>query len=186
MYIYKRSYMNEPSVFSKESAKVIDQGFVPILGASPSVLILGTLPSVKSLEKSQYYGNPQNAFWWMMSQLLGFDLNESYEKRCQLIKAHSIAAWDVIASCHRPGSLDSKIDQSTLKPNDFSSVLGLTSTVRLVAFNGQAACKLFSKYVQIEAHPQLEFITLPSTSPANAAMSKETKKQQWLKIMKYV
>jgi len=178
--------MSDHSVLSKDSTKIIDQGFLPILGESPRVLILGTLPSVKSLEKSQYYGNPQNAFWWVMSELLGFDLSESYSTRSQCLRAHNIAAWDVISSCHRPGSLDSKIDQSTLIPNDFSNLLSQTSTVELVAFNGQAACKLFTKFVQVEAHPKREFITLPSTSPANAAMTKEAKKQQWLKIMKHL
>lgn len=163
----------------------IDHGFLPIMGEAPKILILGTLPSVKSFEQNQYYGNPQNAFWWIMSSLLGFDLAQSYSERCTELTDKHIAVWDVIASCHRPGSLDSKIDQSTLKPNDFVSLLNQNSSIQLLVFNGQAANKLFNKFVELESWGG-DFLTLPSTSPANAAMNKATKLSKWRQILAYL
>jgi hypothetical protein len=35
-------------------------------------LILGTHPSVKSLEEQEYYGHAMNAFWWIAGDCLGF------------------------------------------------------------------------------------------------------------------
>jgi len=37
--------------------------FEPIIDKNCKILVLGTMPSVKSLEKQQYYGNKQNQFW---------------------------------------------------------------------------------------------------------------------------
>jgi len=169
----------------KPEGKAIDQGFAPLLGKCPKVLILGTLPSVKSLQEQQYYGHPQNAFWWLMSQMCGFEPGLSYSERVSHLLANHIAVWDVIQSCHRPGSLDSKIDQSTLETNDFLSLLGETSTIKAIAFNGQSASKLFSKFVDAEKWKG-DFIVLPSTSPANASMRKETKLEKWLSLKDYL
>jgi len=38
----------------------------------PHTLILGTHPSIKSLQEQQYYGHPVNAFWWIAGDCLGF------------------------------------------------------------------------------------------------------------------
>ena len=38
-------------------------GFKPVVGKKPVVLILGSMPSVASLERREYYGNPGNHFW---------------------------------------------------------------------------------------------------------------------------
>jgi len=35
-------------------------------------LILGTHPSIKSLEEQQYFAHPLNAFWWIAGDCLGF------------------------------------------------------------------------------------------------------------------
>ena len=41
--------------------------------ASPiHTLILGTHPSIQSLAKHEYFGHPQNAFWWIAGDCLGF------------------------------------------------------------------------------------------------------------------
>ena len=37
--------------------------FDPIFDENSEILILGTLPSVKSREQNFYYGHPQNRFW---------------------------------------------------------------------------------------------------------------------------
>lgn len=168
-----------------DKKKSIEEGFKPLLGDMPQMLILGTMPSVQSLKTHQYYGHPRNAFWWIMSELCGFDFTLPYKERVAHLLANNIAVWDVIASCHRPGSLDSKIDQSTVTVNRLSEVFQQYPSLKLVAFNGQAAEKLFSKFINKDDW-QGDKIILPSTSPANAALSKEKKLTQWAQIQDYL
>tara|TARA_R110002167_G_scaffold106131_7_gene272515 strand:- start:2428 stop:2946 length:519 start_codon:yes stop_codon:yes gene_type:complete len=165
--------------------KTIEEGFKPLLGSEPKVFILGTMPSVQSLKTQQYYGNPRNAFWWIMSELCGFDFMLPYEERVAHLLSNNIAVWDVIASCYRPGSLDSKIDQSTVTVNRLSEVFEKHPSLNLIAFNGQAAEKLFTKFINKHDWQGYKII-LPSTSPANAALSKEKKLAQWAQIQNYL
>ena len=44
--------------------------FDPIFDENSEILILGTLPSVKSREQNFYYGHPQNRFWKVLAALL--------------------------------------------------------------------------------------------------------------------
>lgn len=163
----------------------IDTGFKPLLGEAPRVLILGTLPSVQSLKTQQYYGNPRNAFWWIMSRLCQFDMAEPYSERVKHILHNHIAVWDVIASCHRPGSLDSKIAKDTVTPNNFLGMLALYPSIRLIAFNGQAAEKLFKQFISKNAWLG-DTVVLPSTSPANAVLNKEKKLAKWAVLGHYL
>lgn len=165
--------------------KIIEQGFAPILGEQPKVLILGTMPSVASLQSRQYYGHPRNAFWWIMAELLGFDQALPYAQRVEQLKLEHIAVWDVIAACHRPGSLDSRIDSSTVQPNDLPCLFREQPSLKLLAFNGQAAAKLFKQFIGLDQWPG-EHMVLPSTSPAHASMTHEQKLQRWRQIKTYI
>jgi hypoxanthine-DNA glycosylase len=165
--------------------KLIDHGFPPILGDQPDILILGTLPSVASLRAQQYYGHPRNAFWWIMARLFNFDDALPYPERAGQLRQNKVAVWDVIASCHRPGSLDSRIDQETVNANDFADLFARIPSLKLLAFNGQAAEKLFKQHVGFELWTGAR-ITLPSTSPAHASKTREQKLAQWLQIQAYL
>ena len=41
--------------------------FPPLYNSESRILILGSLPSVKSREQMFFYGHPQNRFWKMIS-----------------------------------------------------------------------------------------------------------------------
>ncbi|MFT7185726.1 MAG: TDG/mug DNA glycosylase family protein [Pseudohongiellaceae bacterium] len=176
----------------------IDQGLLPILGEAPAVLILGSMPSVKSLESQQYYAHPQNAFWWIMSELFSFDPLEPYEVKVNHLKQKRVAVWDVIKACHRPGSLDSAIDSTSIQANDFSMLLSGKTSIKLVIFNGQAAQKIFNKHalsVGKKKHETVscrinnyagDFLLMPSTSPANAATKRDMKLNQWRALNVYL
>jgi len=43
--------------------------FAPIVDATTEILILGSIPGIKSLEKVEYYGNKQNQFWKIICTL---------------------------------------------------------------------------------------------------------------------
>jgi len=165
-----------------------DQGFSPLIGVKPRVLVLGTMPSQQSLKRQQYYGHPQNAFWWIIDRLFGIAQSAPYETRVQALIEHKVAVWDVVREAVRPGSLDANIDQQSLVANPFAALFSQQCALACIVFNGQAAQKLFKKYVLSEtALPKnLDIHTLPSTSPAYAAMTREEKLARWKVIKDYL
>lgn len=139
------------------------------------------MPSRRSLAEQQYYAHPRNAFWALMARMLGFDPDNCYEERCGALRAHGIALWDVIGACHRPGSMDADIDESTMEVNDFRAFFDSHKQVRAVFFNGQKAAQVYQSRV-VPRWPDsaaLALETLPSTSPANARMGLDAKYQHW-------
>ena len=152
------------------------EGFPPILGAAPRVLILGSLPSRKSLEKHQYYGHPQNAFWKIMAALLGAD--GDYAERSAAIARAGVAVWDVLARAERPGSMDADIDIGSAVANPLGVLLERETSIARVAFNGRAAESMFRRFVSEPIRP-LDFVLLPSTSPAYASLTLAEKTERW-------
>jgi TDG/mug DNA glycosylase family protein len=150
------------------------QGLPPISGHHPLVLTLGSFPSQRSLASNEYYGNPKNQFWKIMESLFSIDHQLPYALRCILLSGHGIALWDVVASCDRPGSADSRIREPVF--NDLAGFLASHPTLKLVALNGAAAGSYFLKS---GVPPALPSVILPSTSPANARSSLPEKVRQW-------
>ncbi|WP_431242133.1 DNA-deoxyinosine glycosylase [Flavobacterium sp. P21] len=149
--------------------------FAPISTHDSEILILGTMPGTKSLELNQYYGHNQNNFWKFMFAILGEDFSNDYEIRKALLEKNKIALWDVLQYCDRVGSLDSAIKNEIA--NDFETFLKQHSNIKAILFNGQKAHAFFKKYIHLEKTYQL--ITLPSTSPANAGKSFDSKLSEW-------
>ena len=79
---------------------------------------------------------------------------------------------------------DADIDIDSAVPNDFSSFFDSHPEVRRIGFNGRKAEDLYRRLVI----PQLrkadhELISLPSTSPAYAAMSFDKKLRIWRSML---
>jgi hypoxanthine-DNA glycosylase len=173
-------------VNGEASAAVRVEGFPPISSPRMHTLVLGSLPSRKSLELGQYYGHPQNAFWRIMGALIGAGRELPYADRVRMVAAANIGVWDVLRSSVRPGSMDADIDVRTAVANDFDRFLLVHPTVRRVCFNGRKAAELFERNVRLSDEPRrasLEFIRLPSTSPAYASMSFDEKLRAWSVIV---
>ena len=113
--------------------------FPPLVGRAPRVLVLGSMPGLRSLQAARYYAHPHNAFWPIMGQLLGFEGGADYDTRCRALTAAGVALWDVMASCERRGSLDSAIVRSSVQPNDIAALLEREPGIRAILFNGAAA-----------------------------------------------
>lgn len=166
--------------------KMIDQAFPPLESSESRVLILGSMPSQKSLELQQYYGHPQNAFWRIMAAVTGVAHDAPYEQRARALLLKGVSVWDAIASCYRPGSMDADIDQESVTVNDFDGFLKRHPTLELVLFNGQASAKTFNKHLgkNYLSARGLRSQIMPSTSPAYASMSLDEKKAVWLASLK--
>ena len=160
------------------------QGFPPIASAHSHVLILGSMPSLASLQAQQYYAHPRNAFWPIQQALWGIADQASYAQRVQILQAKGVAVWDVLASCKREGSLYSGIDADSVVVNDFEGFFAEYQQIKAIFFNGATAENYFKKYVLLK--PSLVFQRLPSTSPAHASLSFEQKLAKWQQIKHYV
>jgi len=159
-----------------------ERGFAYVADDNARLLILGSMPGRKSLDEMQYYAHAQNVFWPIMAELFGFDASLGYAQRLQQLKNKHIALWDVAEACVRPGSMDHAIDMATVLPNDFNGFLRSHRQIRAIFFNGRKAEELFCRTVEprlAQPFTEIERHLLPSTSPANAAMSLAQKMQHW-------
>jgi hypoxanthine-DNA glycosylase len=164
-----------------------DKGFPPIAGAHARVLILGSLPGQVSLQRQQYYAQPQNAFWKIMGHLFGAGPELPYEERKQSLVQNGIALWDVCASAQRPGSLDAAIVHSSVVPNALVAFIESHPDIDLIGFNGAKAADLYRRLVLPGWPATVRTVrteTLPSTSPAHAAMPFEAKLARWTAALK--
>lgn len=160
--------------------KRIYHTFDPVYNSDSRILILGSLPSVKSRENGFYYGHSQNRFWKVIAALTGTDEKKllTIDGKKEMLLSHRIAIWDVIASCDIRGSSDSSIKNAV--PNDISRILDEAAIERIYA-NGNTAGKLYKRYVQPVTQRDIE--VLPSTSPANAAYSLDRLIEIWSRIV---
>ncbi len=146
----------------------------PVYDEHSRILILGSFPSVKSREAKFFYGHPQNRFWKVTAAVFGEEVPQNIvEKRAFLLRSR-IAVWDVIAACEIVGSSDSSIRNAV--PNDLTEILR-TAQIQTIYVNGGTAAKYYQKY----QYPQtgIAAVTLPSTSPANAAWTLEKLCAAW-------
>ena len=137
----------------------VEHEFAPVYNEESQVLVLGSLPSVKSREQGFYYGHPRNRFWKVVAAVLGVPEPLTIEEKKRMLLAGHVAVYDVIRACEIIGSSDSSI--RNVVPADIKSIAG----------------RLYKKY-QAE-HIALPMIELPSTSPANAAFSLEQLEEIW-------
>ncbi len=154
--------------------QTIEHNFEPVFNAQSEILILGSLPSVKSRENNFYYGHPQNRFWKLIASLCHAEVPQTIEEKKQLLYDHGIAVWDVIAKCDIIGSSDSTI--KNVVPNDMRMILE-HAPIKQIYANGGKAYELYMRYCYPTC--KREIIKLPSTSPANAAFSMERLLAVW-------
>ena len=149
--------------------------FPPVAREDARVLILGSMPSVASLQAGFYYGHPRNAFWRILSEVYGEPLPTDIEAKRALLLRNRVALWDALTACRREGSLDSAIREPEL--NDFDGLFRGCPQIEKVLFNGGTAHSLFMRYrgTLLEGRT---WARLPSTSPAYT-MSYERKLALW-------
>jgi hypoxanthine-DNA glycosylase len=160
-------------------------GLAPVVGPGARLLVLGSFPSVASLQAQQYYAHPRNQFWPILSAIWGLTGDGSlvalpYAERLPIVRARGLAIWDVYAGCERQGSLDSAIAHAEL--NDLAGLIKQAPTLQAIAHNGGES----AKHMKITQSLGLPVFKLPSTSPANASWSFERKLAAWRNVFEQV
>ncbi|MDF9824135.1 hypoxanthine-DNA glycosylase [Breznakia sp. PF5-3] len=154
------------------------KGFPPIVGAEAKILILGSMPSVTSLKNVEYYGYKHNRFWKIITTYTGCKFN-SYTDKEECLKAHGIALWDVIESCEREGSLDSKIRNVTVNP--IADFVAIHPSIKAIFCNGKKSYELYQRHF---SSLSISCICLPSTSNANRIIKECDLYKIWLDSLK--
>ena len=157
--------------------------FSPILDEGARVLILGSMPGVESLRLQQYYANSRNQFWKIIYTIFNTEPSKVYEERIAFIKSKKIALWDVIENCYREGSLDSNIREENV--NNFENLYKAYPNLKTVIFNGGKAYETYKKWIGFNAGPNLTFLKLTSSSPANTKKFEE-KLTEWSALRKLI
>lgn len=150
--------------------------FPPFFERDSKILILGSFPSVKSREQKFYYGHPMNRFWKVLSQIYGKPIPITIDDKKRFLKDTYLALYDVIECCDIVGSSDASI--KNVVPADILAILQ-QSEVKLILINGTKAGRLFEKYQLPILGSNIPYLVLPSTSPANAAVSLQQLVEEW-------
>ncbi|MBI4371443.1 MAG: DNA-deoxyinosine glycosylase [Elusimicrobia bacterium] len=160
------------------------RSFAPVVGRSPRVLMLGSMPSEASLRARRYYAHPRNQFWRLLGAALDEELHGlPYRRRLAALKRRGVALWDVLESCRREGSLDSAI--SGEKPNPVAELLE-RSGVKAVFLNGGKADALFRRLIAPRLPQGVRVERLPSSSPAAASIPYARKAARWRRIAAFL
>jgi TDG/mug DNA glycosylase family protein len=164
--------------------------FPPQVGPDCRLLLLGSVPSVRSLELRQSYGHPHNLFWRFMGEMFDAGPDLPYAERIGRLHTLGIGIWDVLRDCERPGSLDASIVRASEVPNDIAGLLRVQPRLRTIALNGGKAQEAFRRLVRptlpAELARTLTVLALPSTSPANASMPVALKRERWRVLLDHV
>lgn len=158
----------------------ITHTIAPLYDAACRVLLLGTMPSPKSRESGYPYAHPQNRFWRVLAAVFGSAVPTTGEQRQALLLGNHVALWDVLYSCDIRGASDMSIQNPV--PNDLGVILR-AAPIQAVFTTGSKAYSLYTK-LQL---PQtgIPAVRLPSTSPANCAVSFEALCEAYAQILPY-
>ena len=173
-FLFKRKEFN--LLFMKVIHKI-----PPIYTENSKILILGTIPSPKSRENSIFYGNPQNRFWKVLSQILKEPFPNTNEDKISIAKKYNIAIWDVLYSCDIEGASDNTIKNPV--PNNLNKIIN-QSQIKYIFTTGTKAFQLYNKYCFNDT--KIEAVLLPSTSPANFRYSTEKLCLEYSIILNYI
>ncbi len=158
--------------------ETVTHSFGPVFDEKSRILILGSIPSVKSREINFYYGHPQNRFWKVISAVLNTVPPTTTEEKTGLLLENGIALWDVIERCDIIGSSDSSI--KNVIPNDIYSLISELKISRIFV-NGAKAEELYNKFCFRQT--KIRAVKLPSTSPANASWTTERLIVEWKRLL---
>ena len=112
----RRCFWKEPMEY-----QTIIHPFEPVFDAKCRMLILGSLPSVKSRQNDFYYGHPQNRFWRVLAAVLGEPVPRTIADKKRLQDTlKKLDAEEVVLKLRRDsGYLDVKIKPVRNKKNQY-------------------------------------------------------------------
>lgn len=145
--------------------------FAPLADERSRVLVLGSFPSLRSVDAGFYYAHPRNQFWPILAQLYDCALTDTPSRR-RFALQHGLALWDVYASLIRANNNSSDANLTAMEPNDMEGFLAMHPRLSHIFCTGRKAYDGYRKHFSMLA---IACDMLPSSSPAYAAMNFEAK-----------
>lgn len=135
-------------------------GLAPVLPAGTiRALVLGSFPSVASLQVGEYYGNPHNWFWRVLAACgVVVDAAAPYAERIEAVRGRGLAIWDLYAAVRRPGSGDDAIRDA--RANRVGALFERRGPFPIL-LNGRRRREWRRHFAVVNVEP----VALPSTSP---------------------
>lgn len=158
------------------------KSFEPIISKDSKILILGSLPSDKSIMANEYYANKTNHFWKILISIFygtQEDIN-TYANKIQFILKNHIALWDTYKQANREGSEDKNIINGEF--NNIKWLLTEYPNIENILLNGKSAQKAFEKYMENEKL-QCVYQYVPSSSSLNTSYRFQEKVECWKKAL---
>ncbi len=153
--------------------------FKAVADKNSKILILGSFPSEQSLKQGFYYGNKSNKFWKILSEYFNQQIEDNPQSKKQFLLEHNIAIWDIVNKTDLKGSSDLQLQKQVAEINNIERFLKEHKNIATVFCNGKTSYNIACK-----AFPKIDFIYLPSTSPANVSFSKQVWFEHFDKIFK--
>lgn len=152
--------------------------FAPLVAPDTRLLILGSLPGVRSLAERQYYAHPTNQFWRLLGEVVGRPLaTMAYDDRLAMLRTARVGLWDVIRSAERHTSSDALIRDA--EAHDLAALIAGLPDLRMIAFNGGKAAAIGRK--QLPPPGAIALVDLPSSSAAHT-IGFAAKRDRWLAL----
>ena len=161
-----------------EVKHVTHESIPPFINEESEILILGSLPSIKSREDGFFYAHPQNRFFKAIAGVFDEPEPKTISDRKMFLLKHHIALYDVIYECDICGSSDSSI--KNVKPINLAAILKQFPNIKKIFTTGKKSKELYDKYLLPDV--KIDAISLPSSSAANATMTLEQLVEEYRKI----
>ncbi len=162
--------------------KILAHPFKPVIFDDSKILILGTFPSLKSIENFFYYGHPRNQFWNILSIIYNDKKPQSNKEKTEFLKKHKIALWDSICKCKRKDGNSRDDNLEILSPCNIENLIKKYPNIKKIAVTSRTAEKIIKKYFPFYTL-HFPFVYLPSPSPLNARLTLQEKAGIWKKLL---
>ena len=148
-------------------------------------LMVGSFVTKPANPYAWFYANGRNQFWPIMEAVYD-KIFDTKEKQQQLFIDLEMALTDIIYSCERKNNSNLDINLFNISYN----IAGITSIltnhpVEKIYLTSKYVEKMFRKQFNelLQTKPQLILVTLPSSSPRYAMMTKQEKIQRYKEFL---
>lgn len=150
-------------------------------------LLLGSFTTNKvglDCKYDWYYGSKRNQFWSIIENTYNVKLPDIKSKKNLFEKLH-LGIADIIYSCERKDGNSSDSNLINIVYNPKINKLISVPSLKTLYFSSRYVEKLFKKVYKnnLDPFPKLNLITLPSSSPRYALISKAEKIQLYKQLL---